>query len=399
MQDLQTKVYDVKKLTEFRHWMHENAELSLEEFNTHKKIKEFGIQLGVPEEAWKVCAKTGWRVDIKGRGPPKGSKKTIGVRSDHDGLPMVEKNLGLPYISKTNAAHMCGHDGHTTCLLGGMALLMDNIEQIPEDRSVAFIFQPGEEGKGGAGIMVAEGVMDGIDEVYGCHNFPNINSPLKIMVADREMMAHFTIITIQIHGKGGHGSSPEKCNNPIPAAAKAYLAIHEQLNAYQKERGDKMRFSLAAFNAGCACNVIPSSATIKGTFRDFDPKDDAAMQDIIRKVLNEVTSESGTTYEVDFDSPHVGAVINDPTCAGYVRDLAVQFYGAECVGDQGLPVFASEDFSDFLAKAPGCFFFRATKNLPEGSTLHMDQYNFDDAVIDDLSRFWFLLMRARLTAD
>lgn len=399
MQDLKTVVYNLDRLKDFRHWMHQHAELSLKEFNTHAKIKEFGLSLGVPEDAWKLCTKTGWRVEIQGKGPAKGSKKTIGVRSDHDALPIAEQNPHLPYQSKTNAAHMCGHDGHTTCLLGGMALLMDNLEQIPEDRSVVFIFQPAEEGKGGAGLMVKEGVMNGIDEVYGCHNFPGADSPRKILVADREMMAHFTIIEIKIKGVGGHGSSPEKCNNPIPVAARAYIEIHEKLCAYQKEIGDKLRFSLAAFNAGCACNVIPGTARIGGTFRDFNPKDCEFMQKTILEVLERLTEESGTTFDVDFDSPHDGAVINDPVCAGYVRELAIQEYGQEFVGDEGLPVYASEDFSDFLSLVPGCFFFRSTKNLPAGTTLHSDKYDFDDEVIDDLSKFWFKLMRARLNAD
>lgn len=123
------------------------------------------------------------------------------------------------------------------------------------------------------------------------------------------------------------------------------------------------------------------------------------MQETIREVLERLTKDTGLTYDVDFDSPHVGAVINTPTHAGFVRDLAIQEYGADCVSDQGLPVYASEDFSDFLALAPGCFFFRATKNLPPGTTLHCDKYDFDDNVIDDLSKFWFKLIRSRLNAD
>jgi hippurate hydrolase len=399
MEGIKTERYCLDKIREFRHWMHQHAELSLHEYNTHKKIKEMGLSFGVPEEAWKLCTKTGWRVEIKGKGPAKGTKRTIGCRSDHDGLPMAEQNDHLPYKSQTEAAHMCGHDGHTACLLGGMALLMDNLEMIPEDRSVVFIFQPAEEGKGGAGLMVDEGVMEGIDEVYGCHNFPTRSNDLKIMVADREMMSHFTIVEIKVIGKGGHGSSPEKCNNPIPIAARAYLSMFEQLNEYQKNCSGQLRFSLTAFEGGTTYNVIPSSVVIKGTLRDFDLKDCDAMKKIIKDTLDKVTTETNSTYELNFSSPHVGAVINTPTHAEYVRKAAREFYGEDKVGDQGLPVYASEDFSDFMVNVPGCFFFRALHHLDASVTLHSDHYDFDDNAIDDLSRFWFKLMSDRLTAD
>ena len=401
MEGINIKRYNTENLKEFRQWMHQNAENSLVEFNTHKKIKEMGVSLGVPEEAWEVCTATGWRVEIKGTGPAKGSRRTIGCRSDHDGLNMSEQNHHLPYRSKTDAAHMCGHDGHTTCLLGGMALLMDNLDMIPEDRSVVFIFQPAEEGKGGAGLMVKEGVMKGIDEIYGCHNFPTRSNNLKIMVADKEMMSHFTIINIKIIGKGGHGSSPEKCNNPIPIAARAYLAIFEQLNEYQKTSSGNIRFSMTAFQGGNTCNVIPSSVQIKGTLRDFSNEDCDAMKVIIRSNLEKITSETGSAFELTLESPHLylGAVINTPSHAEYVRQAAREFYGEEMVGDQGLPVYASEDFSDFMQNVPGCFFFRALHHLSPDVTLHSDHYDFDDNVIDDLSRFWFKLMHDRLNAQ
>lgn len=399
MEGVKTQRYDLEKLIELRHWMHQNPEVSWSEVNSHQKIKEVGMSFGLAETDFKLCSKTGWRVEIRGRGPAKGAARTIGVRSDHDALPMVEQNQHLAYRSTNGAAHMCGHDGHTTCLLGGMALLLDNLETIPANRSVVFIFQPAEEGHGGAGVMVKEGVMEGIDEVYGCHNFPTQSNNLKIMVADKEMMAHFTKISIKIIGKGGHGSSPEKCNNPIPIAARCYLAIFDQLNQLKADLKDKIRFSLAAFNGGSAHNVIPSSVDIKGTMRDFSAEDCAAMQKIIRDNLEKITKESNSSFELTFESAHEGPVINSPVHAGYVRQAAREFYGDDMVGDQGLPVYASEDFSDFLVKVPGCFFFRAIHNLPSDVTLHSDHYDFDDNAIDDLSRFWFKLMHDRLNAD
>jgi hippurate hydrolase len=399
MENLNTKAYDLARLKEIRHWMHENAELSLQEFNTHKKIKEFGLTLGVPEDAWVLCTKTGWRVDIKGKGPASGKPRVIACRSDHDGLPNTEQNPHLSYKSKTNAAHLCGHDGHTTCLLGGMALLMDNLEKIPSDRTVRFMFQPAEEGFGGAGHMIKEGILEGVDEVYGCHNLPNSQTPYKILISDRECMAHMQILHITIHGKGGHGSSPEKCNNPIPIACRAYLEIVQKITEYKNSKDGKIRFSLASFNGGSAFNVIPSSVLMKGSTRDFNKEDSKNMVDIIRQVLDKVTSETDSKYDFDVITSAEGAVINHPEYAEHVRKSAIAHYGADMVSDEGLPIYASEDFADFLFRKPGCFFFRVGKNLPAGATLHSDKYDFDDEVIDDLSKFWFRIIHDRLNAE
>ncbi len=398
MQSPRTDLFDVDKLIEFRHWMHENAELSLVEFNTMAKIKEFGLKLGVPDEKFVRCGNTGWRVDISGTGKPKGSRRTIGVRSDHDALPIKEVN-DLPYKSKTNAAHMCGHDGHTTMLLGGLSLLMSNLDQIPEDRTVRFIFQPAEEGQGGAELMIKDGVLEGIDEIYGCHNFPFNNTKSEILVADREMMADMLRVQITIIGTGGHGSSPEKCNNPIPIAARAYLEILRQINDYQKNVSPLIRFSLTSFNGGTTFNVIPGAVEITGSMRIFKKEDEVAICGIIRAVVEQVTQETNSKFNLEFIRKSSGAVVNTPEFAAHVRRYAKQHYGEDKVSDENLPIYASEDFADFLNLKPGCFFFRTIRNNADGVTLHNERYNFDDNVIDDTSRFWYRLIYERLNAD
>ena len=399
MENLNIKTFNLESLIEFRHWVHENAELSLVEFNTHKKIKEYGLNLGVPEAAWIECAKTGWKVDIKGRGPAFGKPRMIAVRSDHDALPIVEKNPHLPYASKSNVSHMCGHDGHTACLLGGMALLMDNLEKIPSDRTVRFIFQPAEECLGGAHTMVKEGILDGVDEVYGCHNLPISEIPEQILIADREMLADMQELEITIHGKGGHGSTPEKCNNPIPIACRAYMEIIQGLTEYQKQVDSRVRFSLTTFNAGNANNVIPYSVVISGTLRNFSTIEADNMEDIIRKVLDRVTSETDSRYDMIFKRSTHGAVVNDPKYAQYIRKYAKDHYGENMVTNNLLPVYASEDFAEYLQTRPGAFFLRVGRNLPPGSYVHTDTYDFDDGIIEDLSKFWFRIMYERLNSE
>ena len=399
MDNINRAGFDISKLIEFRHWMHQNAELSLAEFNTMQKIKEYGISVGLPAESFVVSGKTGWMVDVQGKGPAKGSPRTIGVRSDHDALPIAEKNFDLPYISKTNAAHMCGHDGHTAMLLGGLTLLMNNLEKIPSDRRVRFIFQPAEEGELGAEAMIKDGVLEGVDEVYGCHNVPMKHNMNEILVNDTEMMANIQKVVINVVGKGGHGSAPEKCNNPIIIAARAYLEIIRRLTDYKENKSGRVRFSLTSFNGGSAFNVIPDSVEILGSMRDFSAEDEKAMGDIVREVLDEITQETKSTYTLKISKAAAGPVVNHPKYADYVRKAAKLHYGEDKVSDEGTPIYASEDFSDFLMLRPGCFFFRVIRNNHETTTLHSDRYNFDDSVIEDTSFFWYRLMYDRLNAE
>lgn len=196
---LNTSLLDIESLIEFRKWMHQNAELSLVEFNTQKKIKEYLTKnLEIPEEWIKKCANTGYTIDFQGTGEPVGEDFTIALRADIDGLPIKEQNQELPYCSKTEAAHMCGHDGHTSCMLGGIALIYANLDKIPSNKRVRIFFQPGEEGNRGARLMINEGCMEGVDEVYGMHNFPVFGSENKIMVAEKEMMAQIVIYDIKV---------------------------------------------------------------------------------------------------------------------------------------------------------------------------------------------------------
>lgn len=397
---IESKYYNLQELIELRHWFHQHPELSLVEHNTFAKIKEVGLKFDVPEVAFHVSGKTGWKVDICGTGPASGKPRVIAVRSDHDALPIKENNPHLPYLSKKDGvAHMCGHDGHTTSLLGGLALVMGNLDKIPSDRTVRFIFQPAEEGFYGAAAMVKAGAMTAVDEVYGCHNMPRSDLPYKMLVADREMMSNMQVVEIKIFGIGGHGSAPEKCNNPIPIAARAYLEIIEKLTEYQKNVSGSVRFSLCSFNGGHAFNVIPTSVEIKGSLRDFDLKDEAALKAIVGEVLARVTSETNSTYELNIHKPNYGAVINNPSMVEHVRAVAHKLLGPENVSNEGTPVYASEDFSDFLAVVPGCLFFMVGHNLPAGYTLHSDKFDFDDNIIDDLAKFWFRLIESRLNAD
>lgn len=201
MENLNKTGLDIPSLIEFRRWMHQNAELSFKEFNTQQRVKQYLLKLGVPESAIKPCAITGFVIDLQGTGEAKGEKFMIALRADLDGLPIKEKNEHLEYRSTGEAAHMCGHDGHTAALLGGVSLIVKNLDKLPSNKTVRFLFQPAEEGNRGASVMIKEGCMEGVDEVYGLHNFPRSGYDKKILIADKEMMAQITIYDIKVSYK------------------------------------------------------------------------------------------------------------------------------------------------------------------------------------------------------
>lgn len=181
--------FDLEGMIQFRRWMHKNPELSLKEFKTVAKIKEKLLELGIEESAIKSMAKTGLIVDLQGTAPEKGEPFRIALRSDHDALPIQEENNHLDYMSQNpGCAHMCGHDGHTTCVLSAVSLVMHNLDKIPKNKTFRAIFQPGEEGYRGAKMMIEDGCLEGVDEIYGLHNRPIPGEKLRRVIVKEGLM-------------------------------------------------------------------------------------------------------------------------------------------------------------------------------------------------------------------
>ena len=156
-----------------------------------------------------------------------------------------------------------------------------------------------------------------------------------------------------------------------------------------------MRFSFCKLVGGTACNVIPESVEIEGTLRTFDERDQEYVVEKTKELLKTVCEENDCQWVWEDHGNNAAAVINNPECAQFVRKVASGHYGEDKVTDNGLPVYASEDFSDFLHVKPGAFFFRANKNVKEGSRLHHNEYNFDDNVLEDVSEFWWKIVKER----
>ena len=217
---------DLDRLVLFRRDVHQNAEIAFKEFETSKKIKDHLISYGIEESNIKPCAGTGLVVDIIGTGESTTDGiNTVALRADMDALPIPENNPTLPYKTTTPFAHMCGHDGHMATLLGAAEVMIKNRHKIPKDKRVRLLFQPAEEGPGGALPMIKEGCLEGVDEVYGYHNIPNFDEG-DVRVIDGPIMAEVTVVKIKVIGKGGHGSVPHMLNDVISAATAIHTALH-----------------------------------------------------------------------------------------------------------------------------------------------------------------------------
>lgn len=216
-------------LTSVRRDIHAHPEPGFEETRTHAALRKLLTSLAhVPEAAIRTVARTGLVVDIKGTGAPRGGShkvRTVAIRADMDALRMTEKNTALPYRSThQGVAHLCGHDGHMASLIGCAVLVQRKAAQIPSDLTVRLLFQPAEEGPGGAQPMIAEGCMLGVDEVYGYHNWPSV--PLGHMwVTEGPIMGHPSEFSIKIKGRGGHGSQPQAAVDPVLVAAHVVIAL------------------------------------------------------------------------------------------------------------------------------------------------------------------------------
>ena len=350
----------------WRRHLHTMPEIN---FDCHKtaafvveQLRSFGIT-----EIHEGIATSGLVAIIEGQG----DGPTIGLRADMDALPMTEIT-GLDYASKVDGAmHACGHDGHTTMLLGAARYLAETRNF---SGRVALIFQPAEEDGGGADIMVQEGMLDRfkVDSVYALHNAPG--TPVgQFYTTPGPIMAAVDTFTIEIKGKGGHGAYPQDCVDPIVAAVAMVNAIQTIVSRNHDGRQEVV-VSVTQVHSGTASNIIPETAMVNGTVRTFD-KD---VQDMVRArmaaIVDGTAASYGVTAELDYEVGYP-ATINDAGKAAFAADVAREIAGDAGVADNTGPEMGAEDFAYFLEKRPGAYLF-----VGNGDTagLHHPAYDFDD---------------------
>lgn len=357
-------------LVEIRHDLHRHPELGFEEHRTQEQVRRWLERWGYTP---RVVAETGLVADLH----PTSSGPTIALRADLDCLPMDEPTP-LPYRSiYPGRAHKCGHDGHTAILMGVAAVLAEHREALPGN--VRLLFQPAEEGArgGGARVMVAEGALEGVREVYGLHNWPAYPRG-EIRVRAGAMMAQTQAFHLRILGRGGHGSQPQQCRDPIVAGAHWVTAIQTVVARGLGVEGGAV-VTVGSFQAGSTTNVIPSEAFLAGTIRTFDPRVSERVLERMHEITDGIAKTFGVALELDAP-PGYPVLINDARCAEAVERVARRLVGPSHVSADGLPMAGGEDFAYFTQACRGAYFFIGTG---DGATpgCHHPDFDFDDRII------------------
>ncbi len=355
-------------MKEWRQHLHTIPELGVECHKTAafvaERLREFGV-----DELHEGMATTGMVAIINGQG----AGPTIGLRADMDGLPIVEAT-GLDYAS-THAGrmHACGHDGHTTMLLGAAKYLAETRNF---SGRVALIFQPAEETGGGAEVMVQQGLMERFDiaQVYALHNLPELAKG-SFSTTPGPIMAAVDTFHIHIKGKGGHGAMPHETRDPVMAACGMAQAIQTIVSRNHLATQDLV-VSVTQIHTGSADNVIPETAYINGTVRTFN-KD---VQDMVMRRMTQIVAGQAASYDVSAELNYVvgyPATINDAAKTEFAAQVARDVVGEAHVTDDQDREMGAEDFSYMLEKRPGAYLF-----LGQGASagLHHPEYNFNDEV-------------------
>ena len=359
------------ELTRWRRDIHAHPELGFEESRTAaivaEKLRQFGCEVHTGIGRTGVVG-----VLRSGRG-----SRTIGLRADMDALPIHEANNFEHRSTHAGKMHACGHDGHTTMLLAAARYLGETRRF---DGTVHFIFQPAEEGQGGAQAMIADGLFERFpcDAVFGMHNRPGL--PLgKFAVRSGPMMAGGAFFDIDITGKGAHGARPETGVDSVLVAAHLTTAL-QAIVARNVAPVHTAVLSVTMIHAGDAYNVIPQGARLSGTVRAFSREVMSKIEQSMKDIAEGVTRAFGARCKVDFRTIYAPTV-NNADAADFAAKICAEVVGAENVDRDPALIMASEDFSFMLEKVPGCY-FNIGNGAGEGSCeVHNPGYDFNDEAL------------------
>ena len=371
-------------MAKWRRHLHQNPELGRDCYKTaeyiQERLKEFGIT-----EIHTGYASTGIVAIIEGQT----SGRTIGLRADMDALPITE-NTGMPYSSKNEGVmHACGHDGHTTMLLGAARYLSETRNF---SGRVALIFQPDEEATGGAEVMVEEGILEQfkIEEVYALHNIPGHDVGV-MYTRPGPIMAGADSFNVEIRGKGGHAAYPHEVKDPIVAAlsiAQAFQTIVSRNNI----PSDDLVISITQVHSGTTDNVIPETAFLNGTVRTFD----LSVQEMVINRMEKIISGFSISFEVDAKFNYEKGyppTINHEEKTNFAIEVAKEVCGSDKVLTSVGKEMGAEDFSYMLQKRPGAYLFMG---IGEGAGLHNPKYDFNDAAAPVGASFFARLIEKAL---
>ncbi|MFV0336032.1 MAG: M20 aminoacylase family protein [Tropicimonas sp.] len=373
----------------WRHALHENPGIGFEERfaadMVETKLREFGF-----DEVHTGIGKTGIVGVLRGK---RASNRAIGLRADMDALPIMEAT-GKPYASKIpGVMHGCGHDGHTATLLATAA-------HLAQDRDFAgtvyLIFQPAEEGLGGALAMIEDGLLERFpcDRLYSYHNMPGMALG-HVYTRPGRAMCGSMFFTIDVSGRGGHAALPQTTVDTTQVAANIVMTA-QSIVARNIDPNDAAILSFTDVYAGAnSFNVIPDTAALKGCLRYFDKSVGAMMRERLESVVAHVAETYGATARADFRETFV-PLVNDEEATAIALSVAAATVGADKVHADAAPVTASEDFAFMTERVPGSYIFIGAG---PGVAVHNPAYDFNDEIIPTAASYFCGLVRAELGAE
>jgi len=374
------------ELVAIRRDIHAHPEIGFEEVRTSGIVAEKLASWGI--EVHRGIGKTGVVGILHGKAGP---GRRIGLRADMDALPM-EETTNLPFRSTIPGRfHGCGHDGHTTMLLGAARYLAENNDFAG---TAVFVFQPAEEGLGGARAMITEGLFERFpcDEIYGLHNAPNLDAG-QIAVFPGPAMAGADFFDIKITGKGSHGAMPQVGRDPVIVAITLAAALQTIVSRNADPR-EAAVLSITQIHAGSAYNVIPEEAALAGTIRSFSPEIAKLVRDRMREIAAGMALSFGVEITVDIRDIFT-VLINHATQADAVAQVAAEIVGAGNVLTAPRPVMGSEDFADMLQAVPGAY---AWVGHAGSVPVHNPAFVLDDGILPVGASLLARIVETRLAA-
>ena len=377
---LQQQIKDLAKqlapeLIEVRRYLHAHPELSYKEFKTSAYIQQQLTTLNIPFE---VKAITGVIGLIKGKNP---DKRVVALRGDMDALPITEEN-DVPYKSvNPGIMHACGHDVHTTCLLGAAKIL--NTLKDEWEGTVKLIFQPGEEkNPGGASLLIKEGVLENPvpQSIFALHVHTGLQTG-KLSFRGGMVMASADEIYITVRAKGGHAAAPQNTADTILIASHLIISL-QQIVSRNNDPFNPSVLSITSFQGGYTTNVIPSEVKLMGTFRAMNEEWRFKAHELITKLSTELVHSMGAEIDIKIDVGYP-FVLNNEKLSAAAREKAEAYLGAENIEETELRMGA-EDFAYYSHRIPGCFFRLGVGNIAKGISIgvHTPTFNIDEDAIE-----------------
>jgi amidohydrolase len=377
---IQQQIKDLAKqyaseFIDIRRHLHAHPELSYQEFETSKFVQHKLTEYNIPFE---VSATTGVVGIIEGKNP---TSRIVALRADMDALPINEENEVVYKSVRAGVMHACGHDVHTTCLLGASKILSET--RAEWEGTVKLIFQPGEErNPGGASLLIKEGVLEhpSPQAIFALHVNPQLEVG-KLSFRSGKVMASADEIYITIKGKGGHAAAPHLTSDIILIASQLVVAL-QQVVSRNRDPLSPSVLSITSFQGGFTTNVIPSEVKLMGTFRAMDEQWRFRAHDIIRKLATELVESMGAEIDLHIDVGYP-TVYNNEQLNEIAKRIGENYIGAGNVEETEVRMGA-EDFGYYSQQIPGCFFRLGTANIEKGinAGVHTPKFNIDESAIE-----------------